>query len=77
MQIAWATKGLQSYRSGLLKARMEFQVMLQTAWSQYETKNTGSVVGTLEGPGDFVSVDQMIAGSPGLIPFTSGQPSNH
>ena len=38
----------------------------------HETHNTGSVVGTPQGPGDFVSVNQMIAGSPGLIPFTSG-----
>ena len=37
--------------------------------------NTGSVVGAPQGPGDFVSVDQMIAGSPGLIPFDSGHPS--
>ena len=26
-------------------------------------------------PGDFVSIDQMVTGSPGLIPFTSGHPS--
>jgi hypothetical protein len=32
-------------------------------------------VGTPQQPGDFVSVDQMVAGSPGLIPFTSGRPS--
>lgn len=42
----------------------------------HETTNTGSVIGTPAGPGDFVSVDQMIAGSPGLIPFTSGRPSH-
>ena len=41
----------------------------------HETNNTGSVVGAPQGPGDFVSVDQMIAGSPGLIPFDSGHPS--
>jgi hypothetical protein len=41
----------------------------------HERTNTGSVVGTPTQPGDFVSVDQMIAGSPGLIPFTSGRPS--
>ena len=37
--------------------------------------NTGSVVGTPQGPGNFGSIDQMIAGSPGLIPFNSGCPS--
>ena len=41
----------------------------------HETNNTGSVVGAPEGPGDFISMDQMIAGSPGLIPFDSGHPS--
>jgi transposase InsO family protein len=42
---------------------------------KHEKSNTGSVSGTPEKPGDFVSVDQMVAGSPDLIPFTSGQPS--
>ena len=37
--------------------------------------NTGSVVGAPQAPGDFVSVNQMIAGSPGLIPLTSGHPA--
>jgi transposase InsO family protein len=41
----------------------------------HEKQNTGSVAGSPKAPGDFVSVDQMVAGSPGLIPFTSGQPS--
>jgi hypothetical protein len=41
----------------------------------HEKSNTGSVVGEPQQPGDFVSVDQMVAGSPGLIPFTSGRPS--
>ena len=41
----------------------------------HEKNNTGSIVGTPQQPGDFVSVDQMVAGSPGLIPFTSGRPS--
>jgi hypothetical protein len=41
----------------------------------HEKTNTGSVSGTPDQPGDFVSVDQMIAGSPGLIPFTNGRPS--
>jgi hypothetical protein len=41
----------------------------------HETSNTGSVSGAPEHPGDFVSVDQMVAGSPGLIPYTNGRPS--
>jgi hypothetical protein len=41
----------------------------------HEKSNTGSVSGSPEAPGDFVSADQMVAGSPGLIPFTSGKPS--
>ena len=32
--ITWATKGSSSYRSGPLKAKTEFQVMLQVVWSQ-------------------------------------------
>ena len=42
----------------------------------HKTTNTGSMVGAPASPGDFMSVDQMIAGSPGLIPFTSGHHSN-
>jgi hypothetical protein len=41
----------------------------------HETSNTASVSGAPEHPGDFVSVDQMVAGSLGLIPFTNGRPS--
>ena len=44
-------------------------------WS-HETTNTGSVVGTPQSWGDFVSVDQMITGNPSLtIPFDSDHPS--
>jgi hypothetical protein len=43
----------------------------------HEKSNTNSVIGEPEQPGDFISVDQMVAGSPGLIPFTSGHPSRH
>jgi hypothetical protein len=39
----------------------------------HEKTNTGSVSGSPNAPGDFASVDQMVAGSPGLIPFTSGK----
>jgi hypothetical protein len=41
----------------------------------HEKSNTGSVSGSPTAPGDFVSVDQMVAGNLGLIPFTSGRPS--
>jgi hypothetical protein len=41
----------------------------------HEKSNTRSVSGSPTAPGDFVSVDQMVAGNPGLLPFTSGRPS--
>jgi len=40
----------------------------------HTTAPTGGVTcdGSIEQPGDFVSVDQIESGSPGLIPLTSG-----
>jgi hypothetical protein len=41
----------------------------------HEKLNTGLGSGSPTAPGDSVLVDQMVAGNPGLIPFTSGRPS--
>jgi hypothetical protein len=43
----------------------------------HEKSNTRSISGSPTASSDFVSVDQMVAGNPGLIPFTSGTPLKH
>ena len=74
----WAAEGINGIPSDVMTCLISMchacQYGAAKKWS-HETNNTGSVVGTPKGPGNFVSVDQMIAGSPGLIPFDSGCPS--
>ena len=76
----WATEGKNGIPSDVASCPVPMCHACQYGTAKkcaHKMSNTGSVVGTPSGPGNFMSVDQMIAGSPGLIPFTSGQPSNH
>ena len=75
----WATEGKNGILNDVASCLVPMCRACQygaTKKCPHETSNTGSMVGTLSGSSDFVSVDQMIAGSPGLIPFTSRRPSN-
>ena len=47
----------------------------QFGMAKKRTKQTGTIGKGKLNPGDFVSVDTMIAGTPGLIPFTCGRAS--
>ena len=74
----WDTKGINGIPSDVATCPIPMCHACQygaTKKQSPEMTNTGSVVGTPQAPGDFVSVNQMIAGSPGLIPFDSGHPS--
>ena len=75
----WATKGINGIPSDVVTCLVPMCHVCQYGTAKkcaHETSNTGSEVGTPSGLGDFMLVDLMIAGSPGLIPFTSRQPSN-
>ena len=74
----WAAEGINGIPSDVATCPIPMCHACQYGAAKkrsHETNNTGSVVGAPQGPKDFVSVDQMIAGSPGLIPYDSGRPS--
>ena len=74
----WAAEGINGIPTDVATCQIPMCRACQYGAAKkrsHEKTNTGSVVGAPQGPGDFVSVDQMIAGSPGLIPFESGRPS--
>ena len=74
----WAAEGINGIPSDVTMCLIPMCCACQygvTKKCSHETNNTGSVVGAPKGPGNLVSMDQMIAGSPGLIPFDSGHPS--
>ena len=73
---SWATLGL--YNLPIDIARCDIPICPACAFglARKRKKDSGSIGPDNPNPGDFVSVDTMVAGTPGLIPFTSGRTSD-
>jgi hypothetical protein len=71
----WAKDGLFNIPIDVSRCTIPICAACQFSTAKKRTKNAGTIgKGTLA-PGDFVSVDTMIAGIPGYIPFTCGRAS--
>lgn len=76
----WAKQGLYNIPLDVASVT-ELPVCLACAYGAAKChghhKSTGSIGVKATKPGDFVSVDTMQAGTPGIIPFPTGLPSKH
>jgi len=71
----WARTGFNNVPSDIAKCVKPICHGCQFGAAQrhpHERSNTGSLSKKADQPGDVISVDQMVAGTPGLIPFLSG-----
>ncbi len=75
----WAKQGLCGLQPNLAKCHAPLctACLYGTMHKQLHNGLTGALSNSAHLPSDMVSVDQMVSGIGGHIPFQAGQPSNH